>query len=361
MRTLTVNVARVDCVCQLWIGHKLIQRLPELLNRAAYTKVAIVADRGAEVWARRVAEAVKVENSLVMLFEGGERAKSVEGLDAVWRFLADIELDRKSLVLSVGGGATSDLVGFAAATYMRGIACIHIPTTLLAHVDASVGGKSGINYNGIKNLIGSIAQPAGVVIDVDTLSTLPKREIRSGFAEIVKHGLIQDASYFEHVTRKECTDWASEDLVQIIHRSCEIKRDVVQADETEQGLRKTLNFGHTIGHAIEGQALTCGISITHGEAVAIGMAGESYLSYRGGRISRSELETVVSGITQAGLPVKLPVALPVTALRSTLAHDKKNVGGAVKWTLLDRIGQAAFDISVSEDLILDSLNEIQPG
>ena len=250
MRSLTINVARIQSSSPLWVGRGLLERLPTLIALERYSSVVVVADSGASAALKRLTETLKTPNARILVLEGGERMKDSTGLQGVWEFFVAQRLDRRSLVITLGGGALSDLVGFAAATYMRGIAFMHLPTTLLAQVDASIGGKSGINFMGVKNLLGSIMQPIGIVVDIDTLATLPARELRSGFAEIIKHGLIADADYFERVTARAYSAHSPDQLVDIILRSCEIKKDIVEADETEQGVRKTLNFGHTIGHAI---------------------------------------------------------------------------------------------------------------
>jgi 3-dehydroquinate synthase len=361
MATLNVNVARMESLSPLWVDRGLLEKLPSLVHADRYSSIVVVADSGAAQARERVCSALNIPQSRVLSLQGGESQKSTEGLVRVWDFFVEQNLDRKSLVITIGGGATSDLVGFASATYMRGIAFIHVPTTLLAQVDASIGGKAGINFQGVKNLIGSIAQPAGIVIDIDTLETLPERELRSGFAEVVKHGLIADRDYFDAVTSKRCSAWSADEMVQIVYRSCEIKKRVVESDEREEGPRKTLNFGHSIGHAIESFFLAHGPSLTHGEAIAIGMYGEAYISHRIGRISAADLSTIDQGLRTAGLPTRLPTPLPTAELRNLLSRDKKNIGGLVKWTLLDRIGAAVFDVVVPEELIVEVLSAIQPG
>jgi 3-dehydroquinate synthase len=361
MQTLDVNVSRVESHSTLWVDRALIEKLPSLISASAYSSIVVVADGGAAKATERVCAAFSIPQNHVLSIKGGESQKNVDELIRLWEFFVEQKLDRKSLVITVGGGATSDLVGFAAGTYMRGIAFLHVPTTLLAQVDASIGGKAGINFQGVKNLLGSIAQPVGVAIDIDTLSTLPERELRSGFAEIVKHGLIADRSYFDTVTSKECTAWSPEEMVKIVHRSCEIKKAVVESDETEQGPRKALNFGHSIGHAIESFSLAHGPALTHGEAISIGIFGEAYISHRIGKVSAADLMTIDQGLRAAGLPTRLPQSIPSSELRSLIARDKKNVGGKVKWTLLERIGSAIFDVIVPEELIIEVLSAIQPG
>jgi 3-dehydroquinate synthase len=199
------------------------------------------------------------------------------------------------------------------------------------------------------------------VIDIEALATLPERELRSGFAEVVKHGLIADRSYFTLATSKRCVEWSREELVSIVYRSCEIKRLIVESDETEQGLRKTLNFGHSIGHAIEALYLRGEHHLTHGEAISIGMYGEAYISYRTGKISAEDLTIIENGLRATGLPTHLPTTTSTSELRELLSKDKKNVSGVVKWTLLEEIGRATFDVVVPEECIADALKFIQPN
>jgi 3-dehydroquinate synthase len=360
METLDINVARVEARSPLWVGRGILEQLPTLLPFSSYSATVVVADAGASAAASRVLTSLGLPASRLLTLRGGEQQKSIEGLTHLWEFFVEQKLDRRSVVVTVGGGATSDLVGFAAATYMRGIAFVHVPTTLLAQVDASIGGKAGINFQGVKNILGSITQPVGIVIDIDTLATLPERELRSGFAEVVKHGLIVDRHYFDLVSAKRCTEWTADEMVDIVFRSCEIKKTVVEADESEQGLRKTLNFGHSIGHAVESFFLSHGTALTHGEAISIGMYGEAYISHRMGKLSAEDLRLVDAGLHSAGLMTRLPESVPTSELRAIISRDKKNVQGQVRWTLLDRIGKAVFDVVIPEELISEALSAIQP-
>jgi 3-dehydroquinate synthase len=361
MRSLTLKAARIEMTSRLLVGRGLIGRLAALVQTDRYSSIAIIADRGAEPHAHTVRESLALDPSSMLVISGGEQVKNVQGLESVWQFLSDRKLDRRSLVITIGGGATSDLVGFAAATYMRGIEFLHIPTTLLAQVDASIGGKTGINFNGVKNLLGTFSQPSHVVVDIDVLSTLPPREVRSGFGEIVKHGLIADAEYFAHVTSKPYDAWSSDELVEVVFRSCEIKQRVVQSDAIEQGPRKTLNFGHTVGHAIEEYALHDGITLTHGEAVAIGMVAESYIALRIEKLSQEDYARARAGIAAAGLPVSLPSHFDEVRLRALMARDKKNVRGHMKWSLINSIGSCSFDLTAPDDVVDAALEAIQPA
>lgn len=361
MRGLNLKVARIEMTSRLLVGRELIGRLATLLETSTYSSVAIVADRGAEAHAHTVRESLDLSASSLLIISGGEQVKNVQGLESIWRFLSDQKLDRRSLVVTLGGGATSDLVGFAAATYMRGIEFVHVPTTLLAQVDASIGGKTGINFNGVKNLLGAVSQPSHVVIDIDVLTTLPPREMRSGFAEIVKHGLIADAEYFAHVTSKPYDAWSFDELMDVVFRSCEIKQRVVASDETEQGPRKTLNFGHTVGHAIEEYALQERIVLTHGESVAIGMIAEAHIAHGLGKLSQEDYAQTRAGIAAAGLPVSLPSQFDESRLRALMARDKKNIGGHMKWSLINSIGSCSFDATAPDGVVTAALEAIQPA
>jgi 3-dehydroquinate synthase len=361
VRTLSLDVPSVASSTTLYIGGGLLRRLGVLLSGIAYTRLVVIADSGAaRRWLEPVCEALRVSTDETLVLEGGEQNKDVSGLERIWEFFVDRKLDRKSLVVTLGGGATSDVVGFAAATYMRGITFVNIPTTLLAQVDASIGGKTGINFGGAKNIVGAVIQPAAVIIDIDTLDTLPPRALKSGFAEILKHGLIADRAYWDKVTACECTGWSTADIEEVVYRSCEIKRAVVQADERETGLRKTLNFGHTVGHACEAYALEYDVSLTHGEAVAIGMAAEALISARLGNISESEYTDVVAKIEQTGLPTRMSVPVLPETLMTYIGRDKKNVGGAIKWVLLEAIGKAVYDVAVPEAIVIEALGSVNP-
>jgi 3-dehydroquinate synthase len=359
-KTLTITVPKSESTSQVWVGRDILPTLASLLHTSHYSKVLVVGDRGASAISEQVTNALGIDRSQALLLQGGEDCKSLRCLEELWDFFAMSKMDRRGLIIGVGGGALSDLVGFAAATYMRGVAFAAVPTTLLAQVDASIGGKSGINVRGVKNLVGAIAQPVGIIIDTEVLNSLPEREIRSGFAEIVKHGLIADREYFDRVTSRECTQWQRDELVDIIFRSCEIKCSIVGQDAAEQGLRKALNFGHTIGHAVEAYALVESIPLTHGESVAIGMNAACHISRVVGLLSETHYQACVSGIARAGLPLSLPQNMDAQRLLDLLSLDKKNVGGIPRWTLLSDIGSVIVDQKVALDVVHQAISFIQP-
>ena len=261
----------------------------------------------------------------------GEAAKSLATVETVYRALLEREADRSWTVLAVGGGVVCDIAGFAAATWMRGLRCVLVPTTLLSMVDAAIGGKNGVNFARYKNLVGTVRQPARVIVDPSFLKTLPRREMLCGLAEIVKHGLIADASYLAEIERTLSAGLSPETL---IARSIEIKLAVVSQDETERGLRRILNFGHTVGHAIE----KLDHARTHGEAVAVGMALAVELSRRYGYLTAGEARGARDLIARIGLPVAVRHA--VRDIAAVIRADKKRRGDAVAFVLLERIGKA---------------------
>ena len=271
----------------------------------------------------------------------GEQYKTLPTAATVFDALIEHRLHRDATVVALGGGVVGDIAGFAAACYQRGIGLVQVPTTLLAQVDSSVGGKTGVNHPGGKNLIGAFHKPVAVVADVDTLATLPDRELRAGLAEVIKYGLIWDPQLFEwleaHVGEILARDAAALQLA--IARSCEIKAMVVAADEREQNLRAILNFGHTFGHAIE--AATAYSRYLHGEAVALGMLMACELSARLGMVDGGVTARLRELLLAAGLPVEAPRIGAVTAL-GLMQMDKKVLAGSIRLVLLERLGKAAI-------------------
>jgi 3-dehydroquinate synthase len=278
------------------------------------------------------------------------------------RLLAD-GFGRDSTIVALGGGVIGDLAGFVAATFMRGIPYVQVPTTLLAMVDASIGGKTGVDTVAGKNLVGAFHQPAAVLADPETLTTLPLAHLRAGLAEVIKHGVIADETYFARIVdglarvlHRRGAAWL-DTVTPLVIRSIEIKADVVNRDERESGLRKTLNFGHTLGHAIE----LCGnYEMLHGEAVAAGMVLESDLAERAGVAERGTLERVREAVTAAGLPTGRPSALRPAQLLAATRTDKKARGGVVEYALPRRVGAMAcaergWSCAVSDELVLEVL------
>jgi len=280
----------------------------------------------------------------------GEGSKSLAGLGTVLEFLAEKRVDRGGVLFAVGGGVIGDLGGFAAASYLRGISFFQVPTTLLAMVDSSVGGKTGINLAAGKNLAGAFHQPKGVFIATDLLRPLPAREFAAGMAEVIKYGLLGDAALFERLERSSLTV-ASDDLAAVIRRCCAIKAGIVEADERElakEGGRALLNLGHTFGHAIE-QAAGYG-EYLHGEAVAIGLVAAAHLSHRLGLVPEGVIGRVERVLAAHALPVRLLAPLPLANLMAAVARDKKVRAGLPRFVVVDRIGAAATREGVTAEL-----------
>lgn len=286
----------------------------------------------------------------IIEFEAGEPIKTIDSCIEIWNVLTELGADRKSLVLNVGGGVVTDMGGFVAATFKRGIPFINIPTTLLAMVDASIGGKTGVDLGPLKNQVGVIAIPQMVVIDPDFLQTLPQREMLSGLAEMLKHGLIRDKGYWEQFLDLKNLD--SADLGALIHRSIEIKNAVVLQDPTEDGIRKALNFGHTIGHALEGFYLEHPEKpiLLHGEAVAAGMLMESHISMTEGLLSADEYFQIRYLIKELYEDIAIGES-DLERISALMAHDKKNEYGRTSFTLLKGIGQVEINQYIENESI----------
>ncbi|WP_437201106.1 3-dehydroquinate synthase [Planctomicrobium sp. SH664] len=294
----------------------------------------------------------------ILTLEPGENAKRLENISAGWDKLVQMHADRRTLVVAVGGGVVGDAAGFVAATFARGVPFVQVPTTLLADVDSSVGGKVGINHPLAKNLIGAFHQPFGVLIDLRALETLPDREFRAGLAEVVKYGVILDSGFFEYLERN-AVDINARDAAALgyaISRSCELKAQVVEEDEYETtGLRAVLNYGHTFGHAFE--ALAGYGELLHGEGVSIGMIYASRLAERLGRISAAETQRQLALLEAFGLPVNLPnpAAFSADDVLDRMLLDKKTVGGSLRFVLPTRIGHVELVKGVPVALVRDVL------
>lgn len=287
----------------------------------------------------------------MVLMPAGERFKHLNTVARLYQEFIAAELDRKSLVVAVGGGVLGDMVGFAAATYLRGIPFVQAPTTLLAQVDASVGGKTGVDLPQGKNLVGAFHQPSAVLIDTTTLRTLPLRELRSGLSEVIKYGIIYDKAFLSAVVvdlpRLLKRDEAV--LTAAIARSCEIKAEVVGQDETEQGLRAILNFGHTIGHALE--AVTAYRRFKHGEAIAIGMMAACLVGEEVGVTPPEVTEQVYDALHRAHLPTAFPMEIEADAILKAAQRDKKTEAGRLRFVLARQIGDVFLSPDVSQEAV----------
>jgi 3-dehydroquinate synthase len=344
MKTLSVNLGERSY--PIYVGAGILGRAGEFLKRAGLGgKVALVTNPTvAGIYLEPAREALTQAGFEVVpvLVEDGEQHKSHASLGLIYNALVSARLERKSAVVALGGGVIGDLAGFAAATYLRGVPYVQIPTTLLAQVDSSVGGKTGVNHRDGKNLIGAFYQPRLVLIDVDALATLPRRELIAGLAEVIKYGIIEDAELFRLLETQvdRLIDLHRELLIQVITTSCAIKARVVEQDEREDDYRAVLNFGHTIGHALE--AATQYHEFLHGEAVAIGMAKAAVISARQGFCDDQSLKRIHSLIAKAGLPSDLPKHLRRERLIYGMELDKKSAGGKIRFVLCEGIGKTRF-------------------
>lgn len=292
----------------------------------------------------------------VFTVPAGEQHKHLSTCVAIWQAMTELALDRRALVLNLGGGVIGDMGGFVAATYKRGLDFVQVPTTLLAMVDASVGGKLGIDFQGYKNHVGLYREPLGVYIYPPFLATLPEAELRSGLAEVIKHHLIADAAAWPQL--RDQADWRQLPLEDLIRHSVRIKADIVAADPQERGLRKALNFGHTIGHALETARLDGPQPLLHGEAIAVGMLAEAYLSQQRGLLTRQELAEVHAYLTRVYPPVNL-AGDDLAHLAHLARNDKKNEGGRILCTLLDGIGGVAVNQAITPEEVVGGLRYYQ--
>ena len=325
------------------IGAGLLDRDALYAPHVAGRRAAVVTNETvAPLYAARVEAALARAGArtLRIVLPDGEAFKDWQHLDRIFAALLEAEADRRTVLVAVGGGVVGDMAGFAAAAYQRGIAHLQVPTTLLAQVDSSVGGKTAINHPLGKNMIGAFHQPGAVIADTATLATLPPREYASGLAEVVKYGAIRDVAFLGWIEQNAAALLAREAaaLTYAIRRSCEIKAEIVAADEREQGARALLNFGHTFGHAIE-SAAGYGAWL-HGEAVAAGMALAARLSARLGRIPEAHAARLATLLERFGLPVAAP-GFPLQTWLEFMGRDKKNEGGRITLILLDALGAAA--------------------
>ena len=284
----------------------------------------------------------------------GESSKSLMQANELFTRAIELGLDRRSPIIALGGGVVGDLAGFVAATYMRGVPFIQVPTSLLAQVDSSVGGKVAVNHPLGKNLIGAFYQPDAVFMELDFLKTLPAREIATGLGEIIKYGIIYDPDFFAWLEANRADVLALEPAATayMIARSCEIKADVVRQDEREGGLRRILNFGHTIAHAIEKE--TGYVRYRHGEAVAIGMVGAADISVQMGLLADGERVRMNALISAMGLPLSAD-GVTADAMYADLFHDKKTVGGRIHWVLAEKIGTVSVHSDVPEEIVHKTL------
>lgn len=339
---------------------------PELLSKAGHLLEGVCAP----------SKVVVISNPTIMKYHGkallssleeygfkagiievpdGESYKTLETAGELYNKLAELHAERGTPIIAFGGGVIGDLAGFTAATYQRGVPFIQIPTTLLSQVDSSIGGKVAVNHGKLKNNVGAFYQPLTVISDTETLKTLPKKEFRSGLAEVIKSAVIKSETLFAYLEAnlKSILNLNDEALAEIVFQTAKIKASVVEQDETDGGIRNILNFGHTIGHAIE---TVSNFSVSHGEAVAIGMVKETEIAVKLGILESSKLIKLSSLIEKAGLPVKMP-KLDTANLIKALMHDKKTTGGKIKIILPEKIGEVIIYENLDPKLIEEVLSD----
>ncbi|MBS1489300.1 MAG: 3-dehydroquinate synthase [Bacteroidetes bacterium] len=327
-----------------------LAELKEKLQALSYQKTVLLADANTAVYCYPLIKKELPAHTVIEVL-AGEEHKTISTCEIIWKKFTEYALDRHSLVIVLGGGVLGDMGGFCAATFKRGIDFILLPTTLLAQVDASVGGKLGIDFMNFKNQIGVFCQPTTTFICSSFLQTLPERELRSGFAEVVKHCLISDAGLWQTINKKELRD---QNWPELTRHSVNFKTSVTEKDPRESGLRKILNFGHTIGHALESYFLSQGTRIFHGEAIAMGLLMESYIAQQRGMLTRANLTEISTYLVNVF--GKEDTRWRSTEIMELIYQDKKNKGGKILMALPDGIGHARWDVEVSEKEIVQSFD-----
>ena len=344
----------------IYFGHDCYDYLQEVLTRDNYSSLFIITDTNTSKYClpsflSQVATELPIE---IIEIEAGEINKNIQTCTEVWHALTELGAERKSLIINLGGGVVTDLGGFAASTFKRGVDFINVPTSLLAMVDASVGGKTGVDLGNIKNQVGIINTPQAVLIDTRFLETLPQNEMRSGLAEMLKHGLIADKPYWKQFA--DLSGLTTDDLELLIYHSVNIKNSIVEQDPYEKNIRKSLNFGHTLGHAIESCFLDNAerVTLLHGEAIAAGMILEAYLSLEKGLLppeEYSDIKEVILGIFgRIGFS-----PTDISDIMKLLVHDKKNISGEAQFVLLNGTGKTVINQQVENSLIIKAFEDYQ--
>ncbi|WP_407404655.1 3-dehydroquinate synthase [Chryseobacterium sp.] len=330
-------------------------QLNHFLTKDTYSRIFILVDENTHenclpILLGNLETSTEIE---ILEIEAGEEMKNIQTAIHLWEILTEMHADRKALIVNLGGGVVTDMGGFVAATYKRGISFINVPTTLLAMCDASIGGKTGIDLMHYKNMVGTFSLPEHIFVYPSFLSTLPSDQLLSGFAEMLKHGLIADKNHWNSLT--QISDLDAENIIPHVKRSMEIKQNVVDKDFHEENIRKTLNFGHTIGHSLESLFLEDNTPILHGEAVALGMICETYLSKLENLISEEQSETIIKGIRSKFSTIDIS-KYSNEAIVAILVNDKKNSNSNINFSLLHCIGAAVFNHQCQTENIVKSLN-----
>lgn len=357
-----VNVQLGDRSYPIYIGSGILDQLGSLLVKLELnSKCLVIADENSRIFFDEIflsLQKVNINCSLVEV-KSGEASKSLEQVSILHSECINASLDRNSFIIALGGGVIGDLAGYVAASFLRGISFVQVPTTLLAMVDSSVGGKTGVNLKEGKNLVGAFHQPSLVLSDLKTLKTLPKREISAGMAEVIKYGIIYDAVFFNLIESVYSDLDILKDIQQlanVVGRCCEIKAEIVALDERESGLRAILNFGHTLGHAIE-NCTGYGQSFIHGEAISIGMIFASQLSIKCCNFSKNGAQRIKNILKNVGLPEKSN-ELVWEDLKDIMMVDKKTINGIPQFVLVTEIGKVSIGHEVDENILKEAWNSL---
>lgn len=363
MKTMKVNLeGKTVRSYEIHIGTEIVDRIGMIIamHRWAERYVLVTDETVAALHGERVQAALEKAGLRVdrIAVEPGEASKSIPTLLSLTDRLTSLGADRQTGLVALGGGVVGDLAGFAASIYMRGIPVIQIPTTLLAQVDSSIGGKTGVDTPAAKNLLGAFHQPKAVFTDVALLQTLSDGMVRSGLAEVIKYGVVDSPELLDDLEETAEQDGLREPffLERIVATACRIKKQLVESDERDRGIRRILNFGHTVGHAVEASS---GYSLSHGESVAIGMAAATRLSGKLHGLPASDAARIAAAIRAVGLPDRLPAGMAPEEIRLRLALDKKQEGGSTHYVLLKKIGMPFINGSVPEGILRETLEEMR--
>lgn len=356
---LTINYEKKPCYDIVFSVSfdELLEELDKL--NIAERKVCIITDSHvAGLYGNEIMQCLNgnCRKNVMFTFPAGEENKTLDTVREAYKFLIGEKFDRKDLLAALGGGVVGDVTGFIAATYLRGVDFVQIPTTLLAQSDSSVGGKTGVDFDGYKNMVGAFYMPKLVYMNIATLKTLDDRQFFNGFAEVMKHGLIKDGAFYEWLLEKmyEIHDRDIDTLLEMVQRSCMIKKLVVEKDPTEKGDRALLNFGHTIGHAIEKSKK---FTMAHGECVALGCVAAAFISWKHEWLSMEEYYEIRDMFVPFNLPITIENIDPEEILALTKS-DKKAEGNKIKFILLKKVGKAVIDLNVTDEDILNAVKEI---
>jgi 3-dehydroquinate synthase len=359
INTITVNYDKKPCYDILISDN--FEELPDKIIDLGFKdrKIAIITDTNVhKLYADELSNCLNKVSCSVFVYAipAGESNKNLDEINKIYELLIENRFDRHDLIVALGGGVVGDMSGFVAATYLRGIAFIQVPTTLLAQTDSSIGGKTGVDYKGYKNMVGAFYMPRLVYMNINTLKTLDERQFASGFAEVMKHGLIKDQDFYTWLIENmyEICDRETDILAEMITRSCEIKRAVVEKDPTEKADRVLLNFGHTLGHAIEKAK---NFKLLHGECVALGCVAAAFISWKKEMISMEEYYEIRDMFVPFNLPISVEDLDPDEVIKLTKS-DKKADSDKIRFILLKKIGKAVIDTTVSDDEMKAALDEI---